>query len=333
MLVWLDNQENVKGRANENFAREVMELFTLGIGHYTEKDIQEGARAFTGWAFRRIAKADIEGKKATAEYFFRARLHDDGVKTFRSQTGNFSGEDILNILCDDPRTSTYITLKLWEWFVYPKPTDAVVEKFAKIFRDSNLNIKVLLRAIMTSTEFYSKEAERAIVKNPVDFCVTTLRQLGVGEMVKEALKTVQPGEPPRVAGAIGNLCSVSMKSMGMWLMYPPDVAGWDGGEHWITSATMVERIGWSDRIFGQAKTAKLPVRYQAFELFREDPTPLGVAKSLVSIFDAPISPAKLQALVVAATKASGGKVTPENANVTAAQVCRLIFSTPEFQFA
>ncbi len=333
MIYYLDGQENVAEHPNENFAREVMELFTLGIGHYTEKDIQEGARAFTGWAFRRIAKADIEGKKATAEYFFRARLHDDGVKTFRSQTGNFSGEDILNILCDDPRTSTYITLKLWEWFVYPKPTDAVVEKFAKIFRDSNLNIKVLLRAIMTSTEFYSKEAERAIVKNPVDFCVTTLRQLGVGEMVKEALKTVQPGEPPRVAGAIGNLCSVSMKSMGMWLMYPPDVAGWDGGEHWITSATMVERIGWSDRIFGQAKTAKLPVRYQAFELFREDPTPLGVAKSLVSIFDAPISPAKLQALVVAATKASGGKVTPENANVTAAQVCRLIFSTPEFQFA
>ena len=152
-------------------------------------------------------------------------------------------------------------------------------------------------------------------------------------MVKEAIKSATPGEPPKVAGAIGNLCVVSMKSMGMWLMYPPDVAGWDGGEHWITSATMVERIAWSDRVFGQSKTAKLPVRYQAFDLFREDPSPAGVAKTLVSIFDAPISPTKMQALVVAATKASGGKVTQDNANLTASQVCRLIFSTPEFQFA
>ncbi len=333
MLIWLDNQENVKGRANENFAREVMELFTLGIGNYTEKDIQEGARAFTGWAFRRIAKAEEEGKKATAEYFFRARLHDDGVKSFRGQQANFSGEDVLNILCDDPRTSQYITYKIWEWFVYPKPEAAVVDKFAKIFRDSNLNIATLLRAIMTSTEFYSAKAERAVVKNPVDFCVVTLRQLGVGEMVKEFLKSTPQGEPPRQAAGVANLMVTSMRSIGMWLMYPPDVAGWDGGEHWITSATMLERISWADRIFGQSKVARLPVRYQAFDLFREDPTPGGVTKALVSIFDAPMSPQKLNSLISAATRVSNGTITPENANATAAQVARLIFSTPEFQFS
>ena len=186
---------------------------------------------------------------------------------------------------------------------------------------------------MMSPEFYSAKAERAIVKNPVDFCLVTMRQLGIGSIVSDAVKESPPGEFPRQMQTVGGLAQQTMKAMGMWLMYPPDVAGWDGGEAWISTGTMVERIGWADRIFGQSKTARLPIRYPAYALFEKDPTPTGVVKKLISIFDAPISSAKFPRLVDAATKAMGGNLTEQNANVTAAAVSRLIFATPEFQFA
>src|SRR5687767_12975587 len=129
MLFWLDNQYNVKGKPNENFAREIMELFTLGIGHYTEKDIQEAARAFTGWTFRRPggrAVADYVPGQRFAEYLFRPRFHDTEPKTVLGQTGPLTGEQVVDILCNHPQTPKYIALKIWEWFAYPSPAPALV---------------------------------------------------------------------------------------------------------------------------------------------------------------------------------------------------------------
>ncbi len=329
MIYWLDNQTNVKGHANENFAREVMELFTMGVGNYTEKDVLEGARAFTGWSLRREGGP---GKQGHAEYMFRPNLHDDGQKLYLGNSGNLDGEDVLNILCDRPRTSVFITHKLWEWFVYPNPDAATVERFAKLFRESGLDIKAVLRAIMTSSDFYSPKAERSVVKNPVDFCVTTLRQLGVGEVVGEALKNTSDDVAfVRRFGTVGAAVQ-AMKAMGMWLMYPPDVHGWDIGQNWITSATMVERIQWGDRVFGQGKVARYPIRYPSYSLFENDPTPSGLVTKLISIFDAPVKKDKFGILIDAAQKASGGTITPANANPSAAAVARLIFASPEFQF-
>lgn len=335
MLFWLDNQYNVKGKPNENFAREVMELFTLGIGHYSEKDIQEAARAFTGWSFRRLRRFDSPDPGKAAEFQFRPFQHDDGDKTVLGKTGPYGGEDIVSMLCDNPQTAKYLSKKLWEWFAYSDPEPSVLDMVASKFRDSGLDIKVALRAIMESPEFFADKAERAVYKNPIDFVIPTLRQLGLGEIV--AAQNFAPEAGPvarlgRVAPAAA--AAQSAKSMGMELLYPPDVAGWDSGASWITTATIVERIGWADRLFGATATSRgrAQIRFPAFGLFADDPTPTAVVNKLVSVFDAPLPKAKIPQLVAAADKASEGRITALNAGKTAAQVSRLIFGSPEFQF-
>jgi len=326
MIVWLDNEYNKVGHANENFAREVMELFTLGIGHYTEKDIQESARAYTGWTLKK-ASDSIAGNQY-AEFVYRPRLHDNGEKTFFGQTGNYSGDDILNMLCDNPRTAEYIAHKMWEFFAYRDPEPEVVERVTEDFRKSNLDIKTLILSIIDSPEFYSEKAVRTVYKNPVEFSVATARQLGLGSLIAQA-----PIGPQGIRGKLGPMQGIntSLKGMGMQLMYPPDVAGWDQGQAWITSATVVKRIEWAERLFGGGTTRPIS-NYSAYGLFAQDSTPEGVAKKLVSIFDAPLSESKIGQLAEAARKISGGTIDESNANKTAAMVSKLIFASPEFQF-
>ncbi|MGV3618459.1 MAG: DUF1800 domain-containing protein [Fimbriimonas sp.] len=335
MLFWLDNQENVRGKPNENFAREVMELFTLGVDQgYTERDVQEAARAFTGWAYRRKPVSD--GIRGTADFLFRPRLHDGGEKTVLGSRGDLSGEDVLNLLCDRPRTAEYLVHKIWEWFVYPNPEPATLAPFVRRFQASRLDIGTLLKDIMRSSEFYSAKAERAVFKNPVDFCVATLRQLGYGEIVAERLRAAQAAEGDRIRRAAlqpGNVTQNAMKSMGMWLMYPPDVAGWEGGAGWISSATMVERIGWADKVFGEPAPKRQTLRYPAYGLLRRAPTPSGVVDTLLSTFDANLKADRRPLLISAATKTMGDGLTTKNAGPTAVAVSRLIFAAPEFQLA
>ncbi|HVT10907.1 MAG TPA: DUF1800 domain-containing protein [Fimbriimonadaceae bacterium] len=336
MLLWLDNQYNVKGHPNENFAREVMELFTLGIGHYTEHDIQESARAFTGWGFgvaggaKRKRKQTTQKKPARNQVFLdNAAKHDEGVKEFLGNKGNFDGDDILGILCSNPQCARFITSKLWSWFAYPNPEDSLVQRLAEPFYRDGLDIKKLLRAIMESPEFYSDRAYRSLYKNPVDFAVTAVRQLGFGEQAltdDNFRSDVKPATALRIA----------TKGMGMNLFWPPDVSGWKGGSEWVSTGTIVERIRLAQVLFEQAEVAvknrKFTMGTQAYNLFAQDPSPEGVARRLVSILDANLPAAKLTELTRAAHESSGGRVTPENANATASAVTRLIFASPEFQF-
>jgi len=332
MIFWLDNQLNVKGKANENFAREVMELFTVGIGHYSERDIQEAARAFTGWAYRAGQPIDPEKPRIRpAEFVLRSNLHDTGVKTVLGKTGNLTGGQVLDHLCDLPRTSEYIAGKIIEWFVYPNPEPAYVKRMAKTFRDNDLDIETLLRAIMRSGEFYSEKAERAVVKNPVDFCVSTLRQMGIGTAMLQS-----PADAPRpVRQRLGPAQGTAqvMKNMGMHLMYPPDVAGWEGGKFWISSATMLERIAWADKIFGVGRAQNVGARYPAFSLIGNIQNPTGVVDRIASLFDAQLKPERRAVMVEGAAKAMAGGITARNANQVAASVARLLFASPEFQFA
>jgi uncharacterized protein (DUF1800 family) len=336
MLVWLDGQDNIKGRANENFARELFELFTLGVGHYEEKDIQEAARAFTGWSF-------VRGKGsryARAEYLFKPALHDSGLKTVLGKSGNLTGEDVIDHVCSLPRTAEFIVQKLWNWFVYPHPQPATLKPFIDGFIKSDLDIKVLLRQIMTSEEFYSERSIRMVVKNPVDFCLTTLRAMGIGETIAQGLASVPPMDDDdarqtalRSKIGIAVACGQAMKNQGMWLLFPPDVSGWKPGEAWITSATMVERINWANRILGTTGRGTLG-RYPIFNLLSADTTPMGIAQKLCSIYDAPIKGRKLVLLAEAAEKAMAGEpLTQKNAPLVASTVTKLIFGTPEYQFA
>ena len=335
MLLYLDNQYNVKGKANENFAREVMELFTLGIGHYTEKDIQESARAFTGWSLRRLRPAENEealnGTRA-AVFMFRPRLHDDGEKTFLGQTGNLDGEDIIGILCDNPQTARFIAKKMWTWFAYPNPEPAVLERVAGRFRDSGLDIKVLIRSIMESDEFYSDKAFRRVFKNPLDFAIAPMRQLGVGSQLAAAVKGIGPiGGPER--NVIGT-AQAAMKAMGMPLFFPPNVAGWDGGAAWVTTATMIERVAYAQALYGQVPAgARRPqIRYNVFPMLQGTASLDDAAKRLADVYDAPLTMAEMRTVTHRAMEATQGQLTEQNANAMASEASRLIFGAPDYQF-
>lgn len=353
MLYWLDNHENVKGKPNENFAREVMELFTLGIGNYTEKDIQEAARAFTGWTFgiqRGNRVVQVNKPAGRTQFIDNPAIHDDGTKSVLGKTGSFGGEDIIEVLCGQAQTARFITTKMWTWFAYPDPEPALIERLARTFRNSGLSIKALVRAIMESPEFYSEKAEKGWIKSPIDFTVSSARALGLGRLLHTNLSTIQEGDVDggRKAVGLAGLLIQSSKAMGMELLYPPDVSGWKPGPEWITSATMVERIKFADRVLGggfqglnnpnaqklQAPNQRNQNLFAVFiwNQFEQSPDPEVAARRLMNLFGAQSLQSKLPALTEAARVASGGKVSIGNCVNVGRSVTRLIFGSPEFQF-
>jgi uncharacterized protein (DUF1800 family) len=228
MVIYLDSASNRKGKPNENFAREVMELFTLGEGHYIETDIREAARAFTGWS------VDLD----TAEFKFRPFLHDDGPKTVLGRTGSFDGDAVLDILLAQGATAEFITAKLWREFVSPDPDPAEVKRIAARFRAARYDIKGALRELFLSNAFWAAENRAALVKSPVDLVVGTMRSLDF-----------RVGDPLPLALVIAGL--------GQNLFSPPNVKGWPGGEAWINSSTLLARKQFAERIFRAEEMPRL----------------------------------------------------------------------------
>lgn len=344
MIYWLDGQLNVVGKPNENFGREVMELFTLGIGHYTERDIQEAARAFTGWTYGGIVRTAGEQARAprrTEGFKFVPERHDGGKKTVLGKTGNLSGEDVLEILCMQPQTARFIAAKMWAWFAGPAPSDALLDRLANAFQKSGLEIKALVRAIMESPEFYGESVVRKLIKNPIDFVIPVLRQLGFGPMMIEGMREAianpivneQNGLNIRLLAASrpGFAAIPVTASMGMEIMNPPDVSGWKTGNYWITSATMVERAKFADTLFarpggGGAGNRKPSFAADLTELFPTNVTPTALVDGIASILDCNLSSASRKVLVTAAQEAGSG------VNAKSLAVLKLLFVAPEFQF-
>lgn len=212
MLAFLNNQQNRKQKPNENFAREVMELFTMGRGNYTEKDIKEAARAFTGWQF-----------KLNGEFIFRPAVHDAGVKTVLGRTGNFDGNDILNMLLEQKQTATYICAKLYRFLVNEQVDEEKVKWLAERFYKSGYEIKTLLKDIFTSEWFYEEKNIGSHVKSPVELLVGIRRAM-----------------PMEIANEDAQL--YLQKILGQVLFYPPNVAGWPGGFNWIDSSSLMFRM-------------------------------------------------------------------------------------------
>lgn len=237
MLIWLDNITNVLGSANENFGRELQELFTMGIKdvvtgeeNYTEQDVKEVARAFTGWNYQR---------RPPFPFQLNAGQHDNGTKTIHGQQGNFSGEDVITILGAKPATARYLTWKLLNFFVQPmtdsKADKKTIDKFANVYLNNDHSIKELVRAIFTSDEFYSERARFSLVKQPIELVVGAVRMLGA---------TYSPGGPnSRGAAAIP---IQSSRNMGQDLFGPPDVAGWSFNLGWVDTASMLERFNYTN---------------------------------------------------------------------------------------
>ena len=211
MLYFLDAGQNIKGAPNENFAREIMELFTLGDGNYSEKDIREAARAFTGWNTNDL------------EFIVNKDQHDTEEKTVLSITGNFDGIDIIDILLKQEAASKFLVRKIYKEFVSEYYAEDTIEELAKIFRENNYEIKPLLRTIFLSKDFYSSNSIGTHIKSPVVLIVNTYKKMGLHEM---------PGVPD---------FNEASSMMGQTLFWPPTVAGWAGGKSWITPGLLMER--------------------------------------------------------------------------------------------
>lgn len=211
MLVFLDAAQNVKGAPNENFGREVMELFTMGVGNYSEDDIREAARAFTGWG-----NDDLT-------FVVDPTLHDGGTKTFLGRTGNFTGEDILRIILEQPQTAVYIATKLYRFFVREEVSPDFAIQLGALLRDGGYEIAPFLTTVFLSEDFYSEPSLGSHIKSPTELLVSTYRKLGLAAL---------PGIPdPHTVS----------KTLGQVLLYPPTVAGWGQGRSWITPGLLFER--------------------------------------------------------------------------------------------
>ncbi|MCA8831833.1 DUF1800 domain-containing protein [Hymenobacter pini] len=212
MLQFLNNQQNRKQHPNENFAREVMELFTLGRGHYSETDVKEAARAFTGWGY--------DGQGA---FVFREKQHDDGSKTFLGRTGNFRGEDVLSIILEQPACAEFITTKLYRFFVNDVPNPQHIGPLAQAFFRSGYDIKALLEQMFSAEWFYDAANVGTRIKSPVELLVGIKRTLGLQLVDDKPLIVFQ-------------------KALGQTLFEPPNVAGWPGGRNWIDSSSLLYRL-------------------------------------------------------------------------------------------
>ena len=213
MLQFLNNQQNKKGHPNENFARELMELFTLGRGHYSERDIKESARSFTGWAF--------DGK--TGEFKLNEKAHDEGTKTFMEQTGDFYGENIVDIILANKQTALFISTKLYRYLVNDIPDPVHINQMADVFYNAKYEIKPLLEFVFLSDWFYADKNIGNLVKSPVELLTGLNRQFYINYQNPDVLLQFQ-------------------RTLGQVLFRPPNVAGWPGGRNWIDSSSLMYRI-------------------------------------------------------------------------------------------
>ncbi len=241
MLFWLDNCENHSGEPNENWGRELLELFSMGVGNYTEQDIKEASRAFTGWTFVQPLPLDPYSRYPS-EFLYLAEDHDDGEKTFLGQTGRFDGQDIIDIVVDQPATAAFIARHLYNFFVADEPQvpawnivppqdQDAVDTLSRVCRDSGGDVSEMLRALFTSDFF--KEARFKKVKSPAELVTGTIKLAG-------SHNYPQPG--------LSDL-STATTVMGQALLTPPTVEGWHTGKEWIDAGTLNERVNFAvDRL-------------------------------------------------------------------------------------
>lgn len=227
MIIWLDNRTNVKDNPNENYARELMELFTTGVydkngnPNYTEMDVVEGARAFTGWT--------IDGKY---KYFFNADQHDYGSKTFRGQTGDFDGTDVIDQLVLDVVTARHISFKLWQFFAHDLAiTDALFDELEQVYLQNDTDLRALLEHMFLHDRFYSDEAKGARIKSPAELIVNSLRLLGAKPNSSQAWHYY-----------------TLLNAMGQSLFDPPTVFGWKEGLSWVGANGLLQRLRCAEEI-------------------------------------------------------------------------------------
>lgn len=299
MLLYLDNAENNKSHPNENYARELMELFTLGIGNYSEEDVRQSARAFTGWTIDR----------QSGEFTFNERVHDDGSKTFLSRTGNFDGAAIVDIIYQQRAAETFWATTLLSAFVYNDPEPELVDAFANVISRNKFELAPSMSVLLRSNVFYSPRAYRALVKSPVEFVIGAHKQLG--------LKQIVAGTP------------AALRAMGQILYYPPNVAGWPGGANWLTSQMLIARENFI------AKMVNAPDMTQSTWMAQVPMDANRASKELVDTILQGDAPSQAYAQLIAYLNGSGtsalGTLSAENYDERVRGAAYLTMAMPAYQ--
>ena len=358
MLYYLDNQENHKDAINENFGRELLELFSMGVGmdgeyNYTEDDVKVCARAFTGWGMAPNAPLFPYGR-TPFQFRYDPGDHDDGEKTFLGETGNWNGDDIIEIICKQPATARFVSRKLYDWFVadeartrtwrLSEPRDReALKALEKAYFDSGYEIREMLRVLFTSDFFQDESAHFAKVKNPAEMVVGTIRmaqalyqQPRAGVLTAQRRERGEGGTPPGVED--GMLAThMEIKYMGMEFLQPPTVEGWQMGQEWMNSGSLVDRVNFATKVFGDAELPGVKSMIDRLMAMGEAPTAEEVVDGSLDLMGPmTVDNATRQEIVDHVT--AGGEMrhgTEEERKEFArrvSQVFQLIASTSTYQF-
>ena len=291
MLDYLNNNSNRKQHPNENYARELMELFTLGIGNYTEPDVKEAARAFTGWAH--------DGD----DFIFRRGQHDDGTKNFMGVTGNLNGDDVIDVILSKPACGRFVAGKLFRFFAHDEPDDSLVNALGRQLQQNNYELRPTLRTILTSRAFYGPVAIGSQIKSPIQLMLGTIRQVGL--------------EMPPDGGLL-----YALREMGQVPFQPPNVRGWPGGRMWINTSTLLARYNTATRLLD----GRLP-RADGGRL-SDEVDPADPAKTvdhwLTCLIQRPVADDKRRVLIDTIAKG-------RDREAGVRQMVQLIVAMPEFQ--
>ena len=337
MIIWLDNQDNHNGAINENFARELLELFTMGVGNYTERDIKECARAFTGWTIANREYMELRSQRDSdwpygriAWHFkYHPEDHDDGEKEFLGQRGRFNGEDIIHIICQQEATARFISRHLYSFFVsdeppipewrYTPPTNPeAIDELTRVYFDSSYDISAMLRALFNSSYFQSQDSWYSKVKSPVELVAGVLRLTGEFNRPRREI--------------IDRYFQASY--MGQFLNNPPSVEGWHQGTDWLDTGTLVERVNFASQQIGDSTK---PGIQAMIERIASTPNNVASPENLISVCleEMGVISVEEDTMKVLIDFASQGHDQPINASNDGAQkisaALQMVASTKEFQ--
>lgn len=337
MIIWLDNQDNHDGAINENFGRELLELFTMGVGNYTERDIKECARAFTGWTIANREYMELRSQRDSdwpygriAWHFkYHPEDHDDGEKEFLGQRGCFNGEDIIHIICQQEATARFISRHLYSFFVSDEPpvpewrytppiNPEAIDELTRVYFDSNYDISAMLRALFNSSYFQSQDSWYSKVKSPVELVAGVLRLTGEFNRPRREI--------------IDRYFQASY--MGQFLNNPPSVEGWHQGTDWLDTGTLVERVNFASQQIGDSTK---PGIQAMIERIASTPNNVASPENLISVCleEMGVISVEEDTMKVLIDFASQDHDQPINASNDGAQkisaALQMVASTKEFQ--
>ncbi len=320
MMRYLDMTRSLRGNPNENFAREVMELFTLGIGGgYTEKDVQEVARALTGWGYMHMMyelPGDMTGKlndsikygRPFSSFTYMPVMHDPGEKTILGTTKHWTGDEVLKVLANHQSTAEFVCRKLWTFFAYEDPEPEVVEMVARTFVRTRGDINTVIRTIVRSKQFWSEKCVYQMAKSPADFVIGMARVQGIGiETMKfrDSKSDVHTQINQRIMNEAGSV-AYRLDRMGLSLLVPPNVAGWNWGKAFLSPAMMAERFQYTGNyIEDKGKPDKAAQNTIGWVASKSPKTSKEAAALYLQLYGVPASASATKTLTEVIDKAGG----------------------------